>query len=284
MTAPVAVAPSAWEARLALDFRREGSRSVLSRIEHKGPLVVQKPLYPEGEGVCQAIVVHPPGGIAGGDRLAVVVNVGAAAHAQLTTPGAAKWYRSAGAVAAQTLRIDAGPAAVCEWLPQEAIVFDGARALIESRVSLAADAVFIGWDVVCLGRTASGERFASGGHRQRFELVRDGALVWAERMVIDGGDGFAASPVGLAGYPVFGTFVAAAPRIEDNVLAACRDVPLPAGDERIEGAVTRLPGILVARCRGEGAEAARRWFADLWGAVRPLLCGRRAVPARIWNT
>jgi len=272
-----------WDARLALGFARRGERSVLVRRAHTGPLVVQKALHPEGPGVCQAIVVHPPGGIAGGDRLAIALDVGRDAHAQLTTPGAAKWYRSAGAAARQTLDARVGAGGVLEWLPQEAIVFDGARAQTTTAVALAGDAVFIGWDVVCLGRTASGERFVRGSVRQRFELVRDGALVWAERATIEGRGRVIASPVGLSDCPMFGTFVVAAPAIADELLAACRRI-VPVDADATEGAVTRLPGVLVARCRGRSPEAARQWFAALWTIVRPALCGRAAVPPRIWTT
>jgi urease accessory protein len=272
-----------WDAHLALGFARRGERSALARRTHRGPLVVQKALHPEGPAVCQAIVVHPPGGIAGGDRLALTVDVDAGAHAQLTTPGAAKWYRSTGAAACQSLAARVGAGATLEWLPQEAIVFDGARAQTSTIVSLAADAIFLGWDIVCLGRTASGETFRHGRYRQRFELVRDGALVWAERTALIGGNRLASSPVGLNGCPMFGTFVVAAPAVPGGALAAWRGIR-PADAESTEGAVTQLPGVLVARCRGRSPEAARRWFAALWTAVRPAVCGRAAVPPRIWNT
>ena len=272
-----------WEARLELDIARRGERSLLARRSHRGPLVVQKALHPEGPGVCQAVVVHPPGGIAGGDRLALAIDIGERAHGQLTTPGATKWYRSTGAAARQTFDARVGAGGTLEWLPQEAIVFDGARVETSTAVTLATDAVFVGWDVVCLGRTASGERFRRGSYRQRFELVRDGALIWAERTLIDGGADVTISHVGLNGCPMFGTFVVAAPAIPDAMLAACRHVA-PGDAAAIEGAVTRLPGVLVARCRGRSAEAARQWFAALWAVVRPGVCGRVAVPPRIFAT
>src|SRR5204862_4636275 len=115
-----------WQASLSLDFAAREGKTILEKKVHDGPLVVQKPLYPEGDAVCHAIVVHPPGGMAGGDELLLEVKTGNNAAALLTTPGAAKWYRSAGPLAKQTLRFDV--AGSLEWLPQETIVFDGARA------------------------------------------------------------------------------------------------------------------------------------------------------------
>ena len=140
-----------WRAELALGFERREARTVLAERRQDGPLVVQKPLYPEGDEVCHAIVVHPPAGIAGGDELEVAAKAGAGAHALLTTPGAAKWYRSAGPWARQKLAFEV--AGVLEWLPQETIVFDGALADMGCEVNLDAEACYIGWEILCLGRT-----------------------------------------------------------------------------------------------------------------------------------
>lgn len=269
-----------WRARLQLGFVREGARTVLARRTHQGPMVVQKPLYPEGDGVCQCIVVHPPAGIAGGDHLALAVDVGAGAHVQLTTPGATKWYRAAGRRATQRIDCEVAAGAVLEWLPQGTIVFDGADADSAVRIALARDAAYMGWDVVCLGRTASGERFHSGLWRQRTEILRDDALVWSERTRLDGASQLLASPAGLNGAPVFGTFVAMSGTFDDALLAACRRIAPAAGD----GSVTRLPGALVARYRGDASEAAHGYFAALWALVRPQLTGRAPVLPRIWRT
>jgi|SRR5882724_3441044 len=134
---------ASWKASLSLAFARQGERSVLVGRAHDGPLVVQKPLYPEGADVCHAIIVHPPGGIAGGDELALDVDCAPQSHAVLTTPGAGKWYRSSGAWARQSL--DFKVAGTLEWLPRETIVFDGAIAELDTRVELAEGARFIGW-------------------------------------------------------------------------------------------------------------------------------------------
>src|SRR5258706_6894338 len=176
---------AAWKASLSLGFTSHGTRSVLSRREHDGPLVVQKALYPEGEGVCHAIVVHPPGGIAGGDQLALRVDCAPQSHALLTTPGAGKWYRSAGAWAQQFL--DFTVAGTLEWLPRETIVFDGALAELTTTVNLAEGARYIGWEVACLGRRRAGERFERGRLRLSTRIGSAGRTAFTHPGEIEAG-------------------------------------------------------------------------------------------------
>jgi urease accessory protein len=274
------VLPSGWRAQLDLGYRRVGERTVLTTRVHEGPLVVQKSLYPEGERVCQNVIIHPPGGIVGGDTLTVNVDAGPHTHAQLTTPGATKCYRSDGAFARQRIRLRAAGGAVLEWLPQETIVFNASKIELELSVDLVDDARFLGWDLICLGRTAAGERFDRGALRQRLTLTRDGMPVFAERAVLHGGAPLLTSPAGLHGNPVFGTFLAAAPAVTHAMLESCRQVSLIGG----EGAVTRLPGVVIARYRGASTAAARHYFMEIWRKLRPALALRFAVPPRIWNT
>lgn len=269
-----------WHATLALGYRKRAGRTVLAQRRHDGPLVVQKPLYPEGDAVCHTIVVHPPAGIAGGDELRVDLRAAEQAHVLVTTPGAGKWYRSASPWASQKVALHAGPGATIEWFPQEAIVFNGALARTDLDVDLQADAVYLGWDIVCLGRTGSGERFDRGTLRTATTLRRDGRLVWLERGTIDGGGALLDSPAGLAGHSVFGTMLASGPALARAMLAACRECRPISG----EGALTMLPGVLAARYLGDSTEAARAYFADLWRVMRPALLGRDVDLPRIWRT
>lgn len=279
-----AAAHRPWRARLALGFERRGGRTVLVRRSHEGPLAFQRPLYPEGEAICHGILLHPPAGIAGGDELAFDIELDAGAHALLTTPGAGKWYRSAGAPGRLTHRIAVADGALCEWLPQEAIVFDGAIGESRTEVELAATAGFIGAEVLVFGRTASGERFSRGRLTLETRIRRAGRTLWLERGRIDGGGALLDSPIGLAGAPVCGTLLVASARFEDgsadDLLAACRAIEVEHG----EAAVTRLPGLLVARYLGDGAQAARRWLSALWQVLRPALAGVPMATPRIWNT
>ncbi|RTL43856.1 MAG: urease accessory protein [Rhodocyclaceae bacterium] len=279
--AAAAPAPQGWQARLELGFEASGDgRTILAHRRHEGPLRVQKALYPEGPQVCHALILHPPAGIAGGDELTLAVRLEEGAKALLTTPGAGKWYRSKGPLARQTLDFRVAAGGVLEWLPQESIVFADARGHTETRVQLAGDAVFVGLDLLCLGRTASGERFDAGRLRLWSRIERDGRLIWCEQGDIEGGSRLLDSPVGLAGQPVCGTLLVASELADAALVAACREIRPLAG----EGAVTRLPGLLVARYLGPAAEPARAWFAALWGVLRPVLAGRPAVLPRIWHT
>ena len=108
-------------------------------------------------------------------------DVGAGAHALLTTPGAGKWYRSAGRVGAPAASTSTSGRRCVEWLPQETIVFDGALADIDTRGEpRRATRAIIGWEILCLGRTGSGERFdARRDAALRTAITRDGTAAVA---------------------------------------------------------------------------------------------------------
>jgi urease accessory protein len=274
-------AAAAWQARLALEYTRQGGRTALTGREHSGPLLVQKPLYPEGDAVCHCIIVHPPGGMAAGDALELDLRLREDAAALLTTPGAGKWYKSAGPGASLAQHFDIGRGAVLEWLPQPAIVFDAARAQTSTEVRLHDEALYMGWEMTCMGRTASGERFNSGALRQRTELWQQGRRLWCEYARLAGDDPMLASKTGLGGCTVSATLIAAGRDIPKDLLAACRGVAAEAGEH---AAVTALPRVLLARYLGASSEAAMDYFIALWSLLRPALTGRCAVPPRIWAT
>ncbi|MBI5107243.1 MAG: urease accessory protein UreD [Rhodocyclales bacterium] len=271
-----------WLAALDLGFERRDDSTLLVRREHSGPLRVQKALYPEDPGICHAIVLHPPAGIVGGDRLQIDIGLGADSQALLTTPGAGKWYRSAGPLAEQSVSLKVGAGATAEWLPQESIVFAGAEARMRTSVELAEGARFIGVETLCFGRRASGERFDRGSLQLASDIRLDGKLLWQERGRIAGGSPLLDSPIGLAGYSLCSTVLAAGVDVNAQTLAACR-----AATTKEAGAqygVSAMPKLFVGRYLGHSAEAARDWFVTLWQHVRPIMVGREAAVPRIWNT
>ncbi len=279
VTEPVS---SSWLASLALGFSRRDDSTILARREHRGPLRVQKALYPEGPGVCHAIVLHPPAGIAGGDQLEIRVEADAGAHALLTTPGAGKWYRSSGAQSSQRIHIKVGAGATAEWLPQESIVFSGAQATMRTTVDLEQEACFVGVETICFGRRASGETFDKGTLRLATDIRCEGKPLWRERGAIEGGSALLASPIGLAGFSVCSTLLAAGAELTPETLAACRTAG--SREAGAQWGVSLLPQLLVGRYLGHSAEAAREWMMQLWAVLRPAMSGREAIAPRIWNT
>jgi urease accessory protein len=295
MSLPVASAPDAsprWLGELELGFvrRQQGTvtATVLARRRHRGPLQVQRAFYPEGPGACHVYVLHPPGGLVAGDEMLVRAEVGAGAHALLTTPAASKVYRRGdGPVARQQQRLAVAAGARLEWLPAETIVFDEAAVELSTRVDLEAGAGFIGWEVLCLGRPAAGARFARGHCRQRFELWRAGQPLVIERTRIEGGGPVQTGAFGLQGAPVTGTMLAALAGAtaseRDQLLEGVRALlgALNAGDR---AAATMVEGALIVRYLGTSAAAAQSVFVAAWELLRPALLGRPPCRPRIWLT
>ncbi|MDN4056506.1 urease accessory protein UreD [Massilia sp. YIM B02763] len=268
-------ATPAWQASLHLGFTRTGDATRLVRREHRGPLRVQKALYPEGPDACHVIVVHPPGGVVGGDRLDVGIDADVACHVLATSPGAAKWYRANGRISRQTVRLRAGEGAAIEWLPQETIFYDDAHVDLDHEVELAPGARYLGSEVLVFGRRASGERFASGRVRQRTRIRENGRLLWCEQGIL--APAGIASPFGLGGHAVCATFLAVGAPVPAAVQAGLR-----AADPLL--ALSQVKSVFVARHLGDDGEAARAAMLRVWQALRPHYLGRPACMPRIWNT
>jgi len=270
---------SEWRARLLLTYRKRDEKTVLAGREHYGPLTVQKPFYPEAD-VCHTYLLHPPGGIAPGDHLSLNIVLEDAAEVLVTTPAAGKFYRCdhRGSSLQQHIHLARGSA--LEWLPQESIAFNNCSAEVLTRVELADTARFFGWDMVCLGRPASGEAFTGGNFRQRFELWREGRPLLLERSLYSGGADALQKPWGLNGHTVAGTLIAN--YADESALQAARMVCEKGGGAL--SAATLVEDFLVCRCLADSAETVRNGFIELWSALRPLLFGREGTVPRIWNT
>jgi urease accessory protein len=289
--------PSAgWQARLNLSFQRRNQRTILGQCAHQGPLQVQRPFYPEGETVCHVAILHPPGGVVGGDELRLEARLDPGAHALLTTPAAGKFYRSAGPLARQRQYLTVAPGAVLEWLPQENIVYNGARLHALTRIDLQSDACFIGWEILCLGRPAAGEMFTTGECRQTLEVWRDGEPLYLEPGRFIGSDPLLKATWGLQGQPVTATFLYVLAQTPSSLVREGRDggavaalracwesfaAPAIAGEL---ATVTTLDGILICRYLGPSATRARRFFILAWSLLRPMMLNRPPCPSRFWNT
>ncbi|WP_230341494.1 urease accessory protein UreD [Methylobacillus arboreus] len=270
-----------WQALLALEFAARAGRTTLVGKRHQGPLVVQKMLYPEGDEVCHGIIIHPPGGVAGGDQLQLQATLETSSHALLTTPGAGKWYKANQLSASQDIRFKLAKDSCLEWLPQENILFDGSNVRFSAEIELAVGAVFCGWDILCFGRQARGEQWNEGELRQGMQVRREGRLIWNERLFARPDSLVMHSGVGLRGMPVSGSLVVAADVVPADVVEACRAIEAR-GDAHY--GVTALPEVFAARYIGRSSEAAREYFERLWQLLRPWYAARPTIRPRIWNT
>jgi len=274
-----------WHGRLELRYRRDGDRTVV-HDRHHGPLRVLASLYPEQPGICHNVLVHPPGGIVGGDVLDIDVELAVRSHGLITTPGATRFYRSAGESAVQTLRARVADGARLEWLPLETICHRGTLAQNRMRFELAPGAEMIGWDLLALGLPASGEAFDQGRVTQQIEVP--GA--WLERGVIDGADTrLLDSPLGFAGHRVLATMWMAAgtaltPARRDALLDAAREVAAGHPLQRTAGATSPHDEVVVLRVLAPRVEPAMNLLGFVWKRWREAAWGLAACAPRVWRT
>lgn len=282
-----------WQASLQLGFGLRAGHCRLLHNRHSGPLRLQRLLHPQCPGAAEALLLHPPGGIAGGDALEIELDVAEGARVLVTTPGAAKWYRTSGQSARQTVKLSVASGACLEWLPQESILFDGCDAQQALDIELQGDAGMIGWDIVQLGRTAAGESWRGGRWRQDLKLRRDGRLLWCERADLAADSVLRQATQGLDAMTVFGTLWATTAGLDDAELRDSLRATLIAecdrhGDASVaRAAATCLPhprNVMLVRALASDAERLRALMESAWAVLRPRVIGLDAQRPRIWST
>ena len=273
-----------WLGRLSLELKRTEHGTQLARSSHEGPLRIQRVLEPEGKACPHIYLLHPPGGVVGGDRLETSVELDAEAQVLLTTPAAQKLYRSAGACAevSNLLRIAEG--ARLEWLPSETLAFSAAQARLTTRVELAPNAAFLGWDIACYGMPARSEAFEAGRVVTRFELYRGEMPLAIESFDLGQGGELLGGAFALRGQPVVANLYAVPSRgpIETALVDRVRE----AIGEPAQGlcSVSSLQDLLVVRALGANVEGVRASLIAAWQVLRPAIVERAAVTPRIWAT
>lgn len=268
-----------WLAELKLEFRQQSDKTVLAGRKQRGPLAIQRPFYPEGDA-CHAYVLHPPGGVVGGDQIVIDATAENKASCLLTTPGATKFYRSEQALASQRQHFTVEDGASLEWLPQENIFFPRANCSLQTDIHLQGNGRFIGWEINCLGRPAIGESFEPGLLDFATRLFRQQQAVYLDRLRVRNENELHGA-AGLRGEPVIATLIAT-PASGDalDISQTCCEKKLTHGT----AGATLLNDVLLVRYLGGNTAEAHQLLRNIWMQIRPLINGREAVAPRIWAT
>ena len=273
-----------WNATLALDYTRQAGKTV-AHFRHSGPLRILQSLYPEGDAICHNVIVHPPGGLVGGDTLDLQFSAGAGAHGLITTPGATRFYRSTGEPALQRMQLTLEAGARMEWLPLEAICYSGCLAENHLTMTLAPGAELIGWDITALGLPAASLPFAHGSFCQHIEVPG----VWLERARLQASDTLLmSSPLGMAGHRCIASlFFVAGSKLDrhrrQQALDTARQIieahPLSA----TAGATSPDGQVVVVRVLAPVVEPAMALLQQVWLAWRSHFWQQAASSPRIWS-
>jgi len=276
-----------WKAKFSGEFISVNQHTRMGRTEHFGPLRVQRPFYPEGLDCLHLYLLHPPGGLVGGDKLSIELKTSDHAHILMTTPSAGKIYRNiSGIKQGQHVEIHVADNAIVEYLPQENIIFNNADAELFTNVTVEGSGVYIGWEITCLGRIESDDLFTDGGLRQSLNIQKNGKPLFIDKLSLLAPSSLQTGRAGLQGKSVFGTFVINRDVIDsetaDELAQWQEDMNIKIAPSSVS--ITQKPGVFVARILGDKSEQARDTFENLWTILRPKIINRNACAPRIWRT
>jgi len=277
--------PTGWQGNLQLEFDHRNGETILSRSLMQAPLKIQRSFYPEGKSVCHGVMLHTAGGVVGGDRLSSQIRLHPNAQVLLTTAAATKVYGS-DTESNQAIHIQVAENAGLEWLPQETIIFDGARYRQSVRVELEPGATWLGWDMTRLGRSARGEQFLSGEWRSHLEVWQAGQLLWVDPQWLLGGSEMLQSAHGLSGCAVVGSFGFVGREVSPEFVAEVRSLLAEGNTTEFPAAemgATRLMNGFLCRYRGNSTTEARQRFIQVWDLLRRRYLGRSLCLPRVWQ-
>ena len=267
-----------WLGKLSLSFadrlaNDEQWRTELIDRQQQGPLTIQRPFYPEGKP-CHIYLLHPPGGIVGGDKLELDIFLDHGSHLLMTMPGASKFYRSQGNIAQLKQKFTLAPNSIIEWLPQENIFFNGTNANLTTEFNLTLNSRLLGWETLCFGRPVMQEKFGQGNIKSRLTINLPDELGLDEHLkIIDGN----CAPIGnytysatLFAYPIN--------------LAILQQVQKRLENSKVPIGATTLGQLLTVRLLANDNQICQQYLHQLWTLLRPLIINLPTCPPRIWAT
>jgi len=273
-----------WEANLSLHFKEKSNKTILYKQKHSGPLLVQRPFYPE-EKVAHVYIIHPPGGIVGGDSLFLNIKTEPNTQALVTTPAATKFYRTATSqiYAQQRQKLQISSKSKLEWLPQETILYDQAHSKLNTSIYLEPDALFIGWEIICFGLPASKQNFCRGQVKQTLEVWQKDVPLLIEKGWFEGGKPVFSAPWGLNNFTVMGTLICTI-NSNQEILSEIRFICQTYNGSNSLCSATLLNNLLLCRYLGDKVYKTKKFFINVWKILREKIFKCKVCYPRIWDT
>jgi len=270
-----------WKGFLSFTFVDQAGRTVVKDKKHYGPLVLQRPYYQELTRP-SILIIHPPGGVAGGDILETTVHFEENTCGLISTPAATKFYRSSGDTAYQTQTVVMSKGCELEWLPQETLFFNASKSKNKIVFKMQSpDNSLIAWDIVGLGRPHRGECFEEGLLDQRLEFYIEDELVFFDRIKLTDSSLNQHSVAGFKGHVLLATAlfycedIRQLETLKDKLNAESWDDPV---------GLSLIDGVLVLRVLSHDLDDIKSILYHAWAIARPYVIGVDAVKPRIWNT
>lgn len=273
-----------WPASLSCRFHQTSAgKTALAELSHAGPLRVQKLFHDQDLAHCY--VLHPPGGMVSGDDLDCRFYLNPRAKVLITTPASGKLYRARQNGSMQTTRtlIEVDEEAVCAYLPQDTIVFDGAHGDLETQIFVDSSATYFGWEHTVFGRSAGSLPFTSGCLSQRLSVYRDRHLLYRDHLRI--GPETLTSVSGLNAMTSFASGLLALRTGSEKtgaVVVDCRHILK--GFRGKFGVTAIRDGLISIRLLSDRAEDTRNALDSLWSLIGDQIMARKVETPRIWRT
>jgi urease accessory protein len=272
---------SNWHGKINLIYKNNNNKTELSSSFSQSPFKIQQSFYPEGNTICHNVILHTAGGMVGGDRLSQNIHLNENAQSLITTPAASKIYRSNGKIALQNINITLENDSILEYLPQEMIIFDGAKYNQHNIINLQDNSKVFLWDIVRFGRTARGEIFKEGNWQSKLEILHQEKPLYIDNIYLEGEQNLFNNLSGLNGNPILGTLIYVGEIINSETLNDIRQLcqnSLSNG----ESGVTELIKGISCRYLGNSTMEVKNLFFQIWQLLRLQYLGKNALKLRVW--